>query len=282
MGEAPFPSVTDSTGKFRHISNAYCIDQSVFTRSGSANPVLTGFTLARQTADFVGPQPVGSFSPEADFTPLFTFSGQGQISAANQLLSDGCEHVGDGGFHRWKNILETEGGGIGLLVYTKQEFTDFILRLQWRSFTIRNNSGVYVRLPRTAAGGFDIKTGYEIQIDNIGNRPGDASAFPDENFNPFHQTDAIYPVHGASHPPNPNGKPSIKPIPTHALGEWNDFEITVTGNRIKVVLNGIEVLEGGDYTDNNHTYQKGFIALQNHFKGSRVQFRNVRIKELSS
>jgi len=134
-----------------------------------------------------------------------------------------------------------------------------------------------VRLP----GDFDIKKGYEIQIDNIGNRPGDASDFSEENFNAFHQTGAVYPVHGASNPPNPNGKPSIKPIPTKALGQWNDYEITVAGNRIKVALNGVEVLEGGDYTDNNNTYRQGFIALQNHSKGSRVQFRNVRIKELN-
>ena len=47
MGEPPFPSVTDGVGRFRHVGNAFCVDQSVFTRVGSANPVLTGLTLAR-------------------------------------------------------------------------------------------------------------------------------------------------------------------------------------------------------------------------------------------
>ena len=33
MGEPPFPSVTDGVGRFRHVSNAFCVDQSVFTRN---------------------------------------------------------------------------------------------------------------------------------------------------------------------------------------------------------------------------------------------------------
>jgi hypothetical protein len=49
-------------------------------------------------------------------------------------------------------------------------------------------------------------------------------------------------------------------------------------------LNGVEVLEGGDFVDSANdgagAYTEGFIGLQNHFKGFRVQFRNVRIKEL--
>jgi choline dehydrogenase-like flavoprotein len=273
MGEDPFPSPTDSTGRFRHINNAYCADSSVFTRVGSANPVLTGCTLVRQLADVVAPQPVHGFTPEPGFRSLFQFKG-------TDPLPIDWEDTGRG-FHRWKEIMETQGNGIGFLVYTREQFKNFILRLQWRSFTIRNNSGVYVRLPRRN-GQFDIKTGYEIQIDNTGERPGEPfSVGSQEFFNPHHQTGAIYPVHqppGAF--PVPNGKPSLQPIPTKTLGEWNDYEIRVQDNRIKVVLNGVEVLQGGDYVDQNNTYPEGHVALQNHFKGARVQFRNVRIQTL--
>jgi hypothetical protein len=55
-GWAAFPaqkatSVTDTTGRFHHISNAYACDQSLFPTSGSANPVLTGLALARRVAE---------------------------------------------------------------------------------------------------------------------------------------------------------------------------------------------------------------------------------------
>ncbi|MET0987061.1 MAG: GMC oxidoreductase [Steroidobacteraceae bacterium] len=53
MGDDPSNSVTDSTGRFHHISNAYACDQSLFPTSGSANPVLTGLTLARRVAESV-------------------------------------------------------------------------------------------------------------------------------------------------------------------------------------------------------------------------------------
>jgi hypothetical protein len=48
--------------------------------------------------------------------------------------------------------------------------------------------------------------------------------------------------------------------------------------RIRVVLNGFETLDGGDYVDLNSTYKRGHVAFQNHFKGFGVQFRRVRIK----
>jgi hypothetical protein len=122
--------------------------------------------------------------------------------------------------------------GIGLLVYTKEQFTDFILRLQWRSPTIHNNSGVYVRLPKERLKNFDsaLTSGYEVQIDNTGERPGDASSFPQAFNIPHHQTGAIDPVHKSDSFPNPNGKPTKGTIPTRSLGEWNDYEITVKGN----------------------------------------------------
>ncbi len=53
MGDDPANSVTDSTGRFHHISNAYVCDQSLFPTAGSANPVLTGLTLARRVAESV-------------------------------------------------------------------------------------------------------------------------------------------------------------------------------------------------------------------------------------
>jgi hypothetical protein len=118
------------------------------------------------------------------------------------------------------------------------------------------------------------------QIDNTGERPGDAAAFPQEFNNPFHQTGAVYPVHTSVSFPNPNGHPTTGHIATRRFGEWNEMEIVARGNRLVVALNGQPTLAGGDYVDANSTYPRGHVALQNHFKGVGVQFRRIRIKQL--
>ncbi|MEQ1518920.1 MAG: GMC oxidoreductase, partial [Usitatibacteraceae bacterium] len=51
MGNDSSNSVTDTIGRFHHISNAYVCDQSLFPTVGSVNPVLTGLTLARRLAE---------------------------------------------------------------------------------------------------------------------------------------------------------------------------------------------------------------------------------------
>jgi hypothetical protein len=279
MGDDPNTSVTNPFGRFHQVQNAWCVDQAVFPRCGSANPVPTGLTIARFAAEKITELP----SDDLGFEPLFKFQSD------SSPLPDGWKHIGPGSFIRFGDVLETQGG-IGLLYYEVEEFTDFTLRLQWRSLTIQNNSGVYVRLPAEKLNdsalfrpkgdsGSAIATGYEIQIDATGERPDNIPGFSQEFFNKFHQTGAIYPVNTSAPSPSPNGKPSINPIPTRRLEEWNDMEILVGGNRIRVILNGIAVLEGEDYIDNNNAYPSGLIALQNHFKGYRVQFRHLRVKK---
>ncbi|RPJ85533.1 MAG: DUF1080 domain-containing protein [Acidobacteria bacterium] len=274
MGEPPFPSPTDARGRFRHLRNAYCADQAVFTRGGSANPVPTGMVCARATAAAITGQDV-PFAPEPGFRSILDFPDRVATTPP------GWRQLGSGFFRRHGATVEAVGG-LGLLVFTAEEFENFELRLQWRAPTIRNNSGVYVRIPasRLSSVNSALRTGYEIQIDNTGERPGDASAFPQEFNNPFHQTGAIYPVHDSPSFPDPNGSPTTGTIPTRALGEWNDLQITVAGNSIRVRLNGFETLAAGTYVDQRNTYPRGHIALQNHFKGQGVQFRRVRIREI--
>lgn len=76
---------------------------------------------------------------------------------------------------------------------------------------------------------------------------------------------------------------------THAdrhIGEWNTFEITMKGDRLTVVLNGITVIENAQLPG---VPPRGRIALQHHgsmrdeewtSSPSLVQFRNIYIKEL--
>ena len=119
-----------------------------------------------QTARVIAPQGK-NFKPDPGFESLFKFSGM------FPRLPDGWEHRGSGSFEYVDGILETSGG-IGLLIYTKEAYKDFELKLQWRAPSLDNNSGVYVRIPSNLLNdpGQAIKSGYEIQIDNRGNRPG--------------------------------------------------------------------------------------------------------------
>ena len=72
------------------------------------------------------------------------------------------------------------------------------------------------------------------------------------------------------------------------VGQWNTFEITVRGERITVVLNGILVIEEARLPG---IAKRGRIGLQHHgamkngqwiSPPSLVQFRNISIRELNA
>ncbi|EHR00942.1 GMC oxidoreductase [Bradyrhizobium sp. WSM471] len=52
MGNAE-ESITDTYGRFHHLPNVYVVGPAVFPTLGSANPSLTGLSLARRTADTI-------------------------------------------------------------------------------------------------------------------------------------------------------------------------------------------------------------------------------------
>jgi len=73
----------------------------------------------------------------------------------------------------------------------------------------------------------------------------------------------------------------------HDIGQWNTFEITMRGDRLSVLLNGIQVIENAQLPGiSDH----GPIGLQHHggkdeqgnwhSPPSLVQFRNIRILQL--
>lgn len=70
------------------------------------------------------------------------------------------------------------------------------------------------------------------------------------------------------------------------VGQWNRFEITVRGDRVTVVLNGVTVIEQAQLPG---MAEKGPIALQHHggkqngqwnSPPSLLQFKNIFVKEL--
>ena len=164
------------------------------------------------------------------------------------------------------NIIESAGGP-GLLWFTQEEFADFVLRVDWRASDITDNSGVFIRFPALASADpandwkVAVDQGYEIQIDERGVNP-DMGRTDD----PLHQTGAIYKLAPA------NQRAS------KAVGEWNTFEIEARGKDIRVTLNGTLVSQ---LTTNGARPSAGYIGLQNHHEGSRVQFRNLQVEPLT-
>jgi hypothetical protein len=87
-------------------------------------------------------------------------------------------------------------------------------------------------------------------------------------------------------PPAVRAGVTPKTIADHDIGQWSTFEITMKGDRLSVVLNGVQVIENAQLPGVAAT---GPIALQHHgswengkWAGppSLVQFRKISIKEL--
>lgn len=92
-----------------------------------------------------------------------------------------------------------------------------------------------------------------------------------------------YQYHGSIYGVVPCKQGHQKPV-----GEWNCQEIRADGPKIKVTLNG-QVIVDADLSQINETMdgrphpglhnEKGFIGFLGH--GSRIEFRNIRIKQLN-
>jgi hypothetical protein len=176
---------------------------------------------------------------------------------------DGWKAVG-GPMASWKvedGLLFCSGKGSGWLS-TTGEYSNFEIELEFR-VPDAGNSGVFLRAPHE---GDPAYAGMEIQILDD-HWPKYASARPAQF------TGSLYDVQAAS------------PRVTKKAGEWQKMDIVADGKRVKVTLNGTLVVDTNlkDHVDSaaKHpgiTRDKGYVGLQNH--GSRLDFRNIRIREL--
>ncbi len=187
-------------------------------------------------------------------------------SGGSDLLSTGIvgwQQIGGqtGTWHYENGILYTEGEHGGWLA-TLRPYGDFRLSLEFR-VPPGGNSGVFIRSPLE---GDPAYTGMEIQI-------LDDYAEQWQGLNPYQFTASIYDVQAPSE------------RATRDAGQWQKMVITARGPEIEVVLNGQKVIDTNvtyyPYKAGTHpglSRESGYIGLQNH--GSRVEFRNIRIKEL--
>lgn len=158
-------------------------------------------------------------------------------------------------------------GGHGNL-YTAKEYSDFVLRFEFK-LTPAANNGLGIRTPLEGDAAY---VGMELQIlDNEAD---------------VYKNLAVYQYHGSVYGVIPAKRGYLKPT-----GEWNVQEVVANGNKIRVTLNGTVILDG-DIAEASKNFtatadkqkhpglsnKSGHIGFLGH--GSEVEFRNLRIKEL--
>jgi hypothetical protein len=267
LGEDPDGSVTDVHGRFHHVANAFCVDQSIFPTVGSANPVPTGLALSNMVAGHI----VSRFtsSPLQPLEDKFVSLFDGTL--------DQWDRFGSGIIQALPGLDIIECGSPGAnstlgFIRTKRKFKNFVLRLDWKAFDIRANSGTFLRMPDVDNDDLHevYRNSIEVQIDETG-KDFDPTRDPQWIYgSSLHKTGAVYGLAPAS-------RGASKAVsPRSAEGYWNAYEITVNDDRISVTLNGEPVVREARLPE--HLRGAGYIGLQCH--SDVVQFRNMRIREL--
>lgn len=164
-------------------------------------------------------------------------------------------------------IRPKPGKGSGGNLFTKEEFSDFIFRFEFQ-LTPGANNGLGIRAPLEGDAAYK---GIELQIL--------------DNDAPIYSKLHVYQYHGSIYGTTPAKRGYLKPT-----GEWNYQEVVVKGPKIKVILNGTVILDAditearknGAADGKDHPgllRDSGHIGFLGH--GSPLQFRNIRIKDLS-
>lgn len=207
---------------------------------------------------------------ETGFTPLF--NGKDLTGWVYGRRAGGAENRTGKGYQVETGVLFTtkeDGGNL----FTEKQYADFVLRFEFK-LTENANNGVGIRAPLEGDAAY---AGIEIQVlDDSGSE---------------YRTLRPAQYHGSIYQMFPAKRGHQKPV-----GEWNSEEITVTGRQITVMLNGVTITDGNldDVKDeallSRHrdlsrpegsrgiANTSGHIGLLGH--GTRVEFRNIRIKEL--
>ena len=154
--------------------------------------------------------------------------------------------------------------GKGGTIYTKEQYGDFVVRLEFK-VPANGNNGLAIRYPGT---GDPAYTGMcELQV-------------LDDKYKGIDPRQA----HGSAY-----GMAAAKRGHQKPVGEWNTQEVTVKGATIKVVLNGTTILDADLSKVDPATFMgkskhPGLALTKGHFgfagHGDAVQFRKIEIKKL--
>ncbi len=206
---------------------------------------------------------------EPGFTSLF--NGKDLTGWVYGRRGDGENKSGKGYQVENGTIYSTKEDGGNL--YTAKEYSDFVLRFDVR-LTENANNGIGIRAPLEGDAAY---VGMEIQV-------LDDSGSQYTSLHPYQYHGSIY---GMVAPKRGFQKP---------VGEWNSEEITAKGRQITIKLNGTTIVDANlDEVKDEEMLKahrdlskpegsrgiantKGHIGFLGH--GARVEFRNIRIKEL--
>lgn len=199
---------------------------------------------------------VARAADDAGFKPLFDGKS---LSGWVLMHGRGKGYIVEGG-----SIVCPEDGGGNL--FTEKEYSNFVLRLEWRLWEGGNN-GVGIRAPLEGDAAY---AGMEIQV-----LDDEAEVYQKANLQPGQYTGSVYQVFPAK-------RGFVK-----RNGVWNTEEIVADGRKIKVTLNGHVVCDANlDSMKDPEVLKKhpglarttGHVGFLGH--GTRVEFRNIRLKEL--
>ena len=254
--------------------------------------VLTALVLGGCAADEASSDKTPTelqWSPEAgsNWTPLFQGSNLDNWEFRNEAAKE-VWHVKDRVIDCTPLALPRGDKHL----WTKDEFGDFQLRLEWRLKGTKggkhgmrwlqadgtpktNEDGEPITIRRrNADSGLYLRGSQQVQT-NIWNWPvgsGEVYRYRTDSSLPDSVRAAVTPKMRADRP----------------IGEWNTFVITMEGENLTVVLNGQTVIDEAPLPG---VPEKGAIALQHHggynpetdswsSASSLVQFRDIYIKEL--
>ena len=141
---------------------------------------------------------------------------------------------------------------------SKNEYGDFVLKLQFRFLEEKANSGIFVRTAATSKkdeNGWP-DNGYQVQcMDTIDGAVPLATMIP----------------YGA--PPFESKSDLKKLAKAYRQGEWNAYEIKCVGEELSVKLNGVLIT-----TATKIKRLRGHVGIQG--EHGHLHFRNIRIRDL--
>jgi hypothetical protein len=178
---------------------------------------------------------------------------------------DGWRQIGPGKMRVENGELVTDGG-MALLWYSREKFSNCQIRVVFKLSATNDNGGVFIRIPNPPRDEWDaVNGGYEVQIDDHGDL--------------WHRTGCLYSFTKAQNKVFAN------------VGTWNEMVITLFGPRTRVSVNGVPVT---DYTEGDPVPAKyqpyepdraprpiaGFIGVQNHDTNTHVRFKFVGVRAM--
>jgi hypothetical protein len=183
---------------------------------------------------------------------------------------NGWKHVGPGSMSVEEGLIRGHGG-MGMLYWEGEKFSNCVIKVVWKMRDENSNSGIFIRMPiEPREEWMPVHYGYEVQIDN---KP-ELSKEDD-----YHYTGTLYSL------TKPLAKPG-KPGP-----QWNTTEITLDGPRTIVYVNGVKVTdfkESDPVPERKFDFEpqrgprpnSGYIGVQNHSEADVVFFKEIAVKPL--